>query len=84
MNWYGQEYVFSKGHQADAIRVMWENWESGCSGVSEMTIGEKIEASLDHFKLSKVFRSKKKGGKGYDPHPAWGTLIQPVGKGFMD
>ena len=62
------------------MRVLWEAWESGGHSLSQETIGYRIGSTAGRFELAKVFRQRKPGG-GYEPHPAWGTMIQPDSKG---
>jgi hypothetical protein len=72
-------YHFTKGLQAEAVRVLWGAWENGTPSLSEKTIGDLAGSSAEGFQLSKVFRQKK--GLGYVSHPAWGTMIQRASKG---
>lgn len=69
VNWYGEKYTFS-AMQAACVRVLWENWEQGTPVVGEQTILVTADSSSE--RLRDVF--------GKD-HAAWGTLIQPSGKG---
>jgi hypothetical protein len=80
VNWCGLRFEFAKGHQALAIGALWQAWESGEHSLTVETIAEKCGTSSNRFQLGKVFRSKKQDG-GYEPHPAWGTLIIEAGKG---
>lgn len=80
VDWFGQRYTFAKGNQAQAVRVLWEVWESGGHSVTHETIGARIDSRASRFELAKVFRRKAVGG-GYEPHPAWRTMIQPDSKG---
>ncbi|GMU23815.1 MAG: hypothetical protein AMXMBFR13_38930 [Phycisphaerae bacterium] len=81
VRWFGRVYQFAKGNQAQSVQILWEAWEEGHT-LSESKIAELIDASPDHFRLSKVFRKKKLGG-GYEPHEAWGTMIRAVRKGVF-
>jgi len=81
VDWFGTKYTFSKGQQAESVKVLWEAWETGGHSLSEMTIGEKIASSSDRFRLAHVFRIK--GGKVQGTHTAWGTMIQSVEKGIF-
>ena len=81
VNWFGIRYRFSKGNQAQAIRVLWEAWKQGTHGLSQETIGEKIESSAERFEIRKTFRRKNPDTGKREQHPAWGTMIQPEGKG---
>lgn len=81
VSWFGTAYTFNKGQQSQAVRMLWEAWERGHT-LAQATIAEAVESNDDHFQLSKVFRTAKPGG-GYQPHPAWGTMIQSVGKGIF-
>lgn len=81
VDWYGTRYTFAKGNQARTVMVLWEVWKSGGHSLTQETIGERIDSSANRFELSKVFRRRKSVGRGYDPHPAWGTMIQQDGKG---
>ncbi len=70
--WYGTRYTFSKGNQAESVRVLWEHWErsgrqNGC-GCSEKTVGEAVGTSNENFRLAPVFAK----------HPAWGQMIRPM------
>jgi hypothetical protein len=79
--WGTARYTFTKGQQAESVRVLWEAWEKGGHSLSQETIAAKIGSDAKRsFVLSKVFRKKKPGG-GYEKHPAWGTMIQQDGKG---
>jgi hypothetical protein len=78
--WEGQSYTFTRGQQAECIRLLWQAWENNTPVLAEKDIGSTIEAENNNFQLSKVFRKKKKGG-GYEHHPAWGTMIQKANKG---
>ncbi len=78
--WYGTRYTFAKGNQAQAVRVLWEAWESGGHSLTQETIGEKIESLAGRFELAKTFRKHKHGG-GYQIHPAWRTMIRQDSKG---
>jgi len=80
VDWYGTRYEFSKGNQAQAVRVLWEAWKSGGHSLTQEKIGEKIESAADRFDLAKTFR-KRKHGCGYESHPAWRTMIQQASKG---
>ncbi len=80
VNWFGTRYYFTKGNQAETVKVLWEAWESGGHSLSQETIRARIESNDDRFRLSHVFRMKKKDG-GYEQHPAWGSMIQEVTKG---
>jgi len=79
--WCGTNFQFSKGQQAEAVRVLFEAWEKGTPTLSEKTIGEEIGSSSNNFQLAKVFREKRKDG-GYVSHPAWGTMIKRSRKGI--
>ncbi len=79
VNWFGERFVFAKGNQAQAVRVLWEAWEQGGHALSQETIGERIKSSAARFELRKAFRRRANGKT--DQHPAWGTMIQPNGKG---
>ena len=79
--WRGVKYEFAKGLQAEAIKVLWVEWEKGGLSLSEQTIGDKIGSDADKFRLDHVFRSRKPNGQGWCTHKAWGTMIVPAGKG---
>jgi hypothetical protein len=83
VRWYGVPYPFSKGRQADSVRVLWEAWEKKTPRLSEKAIGEKIESSSDRFRLYHVFNPKDSKSGKRKPHPAWGTMIIRVGKGIF-
>ena len=80
VDWFGTRYTFAKGNQAESVRVLWEAWASGGHSLSQETIGDRIGSTAARFELSKVFRRKTTDG-GYEPHPAWGTMIQQDSKG---
>jgi hypothetical protein len=80
VDWFGVGYRFTKGQQAESVRVLWEAWQNKTPTLSEKTIGEKIGSSGDNFQLAKVFRKKKKRG-GYALHEAWGKMIVRSAKG---
>lgn len=69
VNWYGTIYEFTPT-QAACVRELWKNWEQGTPVVGEATILEAADSSSD--RLRDVFSKD---------HAAWGTLIQPAGKG---
>ena len=79
VNWFGTRYAFSKGNQARSVKVLWEAWAEGGHGLSQETIGERIDSNADRFEMRKTFR--RVGGDGEEIHPAWGTMIQRDGKG---
>lgn len=79
VDWFGTRYTFAKGNQAESICMLWAAWEGGGHSLSQETIGERIGSAARHFELAKTFRRKKPGG--YEPHPAWGTMIQQDSKG---
>jgi hypothetical protein len=79
--WFGTPFTFSKGMQAESVRLLWEAWAKKTPTLSEKTIGDKIGSSADGFQLAKVFRTKKQT-RGHTVHPAWGTMIQRAGKGI--
>lgn len=81
VNWFGTKYTFSKGQQAEAIKHLWDAWETDGHSLSEMNIGDKVGSSSRNFRLEKVFRIK--GGKGKGQHPAWGTMVKRVNKGVF-
>ena len=81
VEWFGTRYSFSKGNQAQAVRVLWEAWAQGEHSLSQESIGERIKSSADRFEMRKTFRQRKAEGKGYEAHPAWGTMIKQYGKG---
>lgn len=81
VDWFGKRYTFSKGNQAQAVRVLWEAWEQGEHSLSQETIGEQIESSADRFELRTTFRRRKSKSSGFELHPAWGTMINQDGKG---
>lgn len=69
--WYGTRYTFSKGQQAEAVRLLWEAWKSGGHGMAQEVIGDKISSNNDRFRLAHLFRK----------HPAWDSMIRSAGKG---
>ena len=82
VKWFGTIFRFTKGNQAEAIRVLWEAWDKGGHGLSQETIGRKIGSGDNHFQLAKVFRQRKHSG-GYEPHPAWQAMIRSPSKGVF-
>ena len=80
VDWFGKRYTFAKGNQAESVRELWAAWEGGGHSLSQETIGDRISSNASRFELAKVFRRRKAGG-GYEPHPAWGTMIQQDSKG---
>jgi hypothetical protein len=78
--WDGEPYTFSRGQQAESIRLLWQAWENQTPVLAEKDIAIEIDAENNNFQLAKVFRRKKSGG-GYKFHPAWRTMIQSAGKG---
>jgi hypothetical protein len=42
VNWFGTEYRFRPGNQAEAIKHLWAEFENGGLGLSEQKIGELI------------------------------------------
>ncbi len=80
VDWFGTRHSFTKGNQAQAVRVLWEAWEPGRHSLTQETIGKRIDSAADRFDLAKTFRKRKHGG-GYEQHLAWGTMIQQDSKG---
>lgn len=80
VHWFGRSHRFSTGNQRHAVRLLIESWKRGGHGLSQATIGEAIGSSDQSFQLAKVFRVRRPDGT-YEPHSAWGTMIQPNGKG---
>lgn len=80
VDWYGARYTFAKGNQARSVQALWEAWEAGGHSLTQETIGDRIRSAADRFELRTTFRRRKEEG-GYEPHPAWGTMIQKDGKG---
>jgi hypothetical protein len=72
--WYGTEYYFRRGMQADSVKALWAQWEKSPGlGLHAGTILGLLDSSIerDRFRLPLVFRE----------HPAWGTMIVPAGTG---
>lgn len=68
--WFGTKHTFSKGNQAECVRHLWESWmlsgrQDGC-GLSEKTLGVKVDSANENFRVLQVFRK----------HPALGTMIR--------
>lgn len=81
VTWAGKQYSFSRGHQADSVRRLWEAMDNRTPALHEKDIAIAIDADNGNFRLNHVFRKKASGG-GYQNHPAWGTMIQKAdGKG---
>lgn len=81
VRWFGTRYTFSKGYQAAVVKELWKAWECGGHSLAIGTLTDRVGAYNERFQLAKVFRSKRKEGKGYDAHPAWTTMIQQSTKG---
>ena len=81
VNWFGRHYYFSRGQQAESVRALWEAWEGGKHRLSLEAISVRVDSSAGRFELGKVFRKKRSDGR-YDEHPAWGTMIRSVGRGY--
>lgn len=73
--WGERRFSFSKGNQAQSVRVLWEAWANGGHMVNEETIGDRIGSQASRFRLADVFR------RGNKWHLAWGTLIVSPQKG---
>ncbi len=80
VRWFGTDYDFSNGLQSAAVRILWEAWKNGGHSVTQETIRQRSGSTARPFSLRRVFRNRLPNGK-YEPHPAWGTMIQPTGKG---
>ncbi len=83
VDWFGSKHQFTKGLQAESVRVLWEAWANGTPSLSEKTIAEKIESSNDRFRLGHIFKPYNKTTRKRDPHPAWGSMIRCAGKGLF-
>lgn len=68
VHWFGSDYLFN-GTQAAVVKVLWEAWEDGEPVVGGETLLEA--AAMDNSRIRDIFRG----------HPAWGTMIVPVGRG---
>ncbi len=79
VDWFGTSYTFTKGNQAETVRVLWEEYKRGGGSLGQGTIREKLNAA-DSFTLRKLFRHRKADGT-YQKHPAWGTMIRQTSKG---
>lgn len=80
VNWFGEKYTFAKGNQANTVKLLWHEWESGRGCLGQEAIGKKVGFEGLGFRLSHVFRTRTAQNK-LMPHPAWGTMIVPMGKG---
>ena len=80
VDWFGTRHKFTKGLQAETVRVLWGEWEVGGHSLSQETIGIKIKSSANSFQLRKVFRKRIPNNK-YEMHLAWGKMIQQAKKG---
>jgi len=83
--WFGEQYIFTAGHQAGAVRLLWEQWERGTPTLCQDTIAEDLGAE-GAFRLANVFRERRPvPGRmrrvKYAQHPAWGKMIVSVGRG---
>lgn len=76
----GTHYEFSKGNQAESVRVLWQACSDGRHSLSQETIGVMIGSSAQRFQLCTLFRKRNPDHK-YTKHPAWGTLIKAAGRG---
>jgi hypothetical protein len=83
VNWFGAEYEFAKGLQAESVRVLWEARESGTPRLSEQTIREKTDSNSGRFRLYHVFHPKDPKTGKRKPNRAWGTMIRKMGKGIF-
>ena len=54
VNWFGTDYQFAKGLQAESVRVLLEAWENKTSSLSEKTVGEKAGSSADNYRRGGV------------------------------
>jgi hypothetical protein len=86
--WFDVEYHFTKGLQAECVRVLYEAWQSRKGSnktvsLSEATIGDKAKSSNVRFRLEHVFKPYNKGTHKRQAHPAWDTMIKSVGKGMF-
>lgn len=73
VDWFGQSYTFTTT-QAACVAALWEAWEQGTPTMGQEAVLEAAGSSarrLDH-----VFRDGES-----QPHPAWGTMIVPAGRG---
>ena len=80
VRWGGVVHGFSRGRQADAVKLLWRDWERGGRGLSAEMLAQMIGCSTYQFRLRDVFRRRRPDG-GWELHPAWGTLIVPASKG---
>jgi len=78
VDWFGQRYEFSRGQQADCVKVLWEEWERGEHSLGQDTIAESIGTEARRFRLDHVFRLRDGSRR---MHPAWGTMIVRVSEG---
>jgi hypothetical protein len=81
--WFGTPYRFSRGHQANSVKVLWEHWKANTPTVSEKTIAEEIGSENNNFRLTHIFSPMNKQTRKRQKHDAWGTMIQAVGKGLF-
>jgi hypothetical protein len=57
IRWSGKEYHLKKGHQSEAMRHLWADWQSGGGGLTNAEISEKIGSSSEsQFRLAGTFR----------------------------
>jgi hypothetical protein len=83
VRWNGVDYTFSKGLQAECVKVLWEAWENSTPNLSEKTIGEQAGSSNDQFRLEHAFKPMNRKTGKREPHSAWGAMIKSVGKGVF-
>jgi hypothetical protein len=78
VNWYGTRYVFNRRQQAQVVALLWGSEELPFPAIRVGTIRKHLGSAADVFRLGEIFRDSSKGTK----HPAWGTMIQQIGKGL--
>jgi len=71
VKWFGKEFFFRPGSQANVVKLLWDLWEKNERfGLSQKAIGEQLRSEASDFRLMFVFRH----GNG-KMHDAWGSMI---------
>jgi len=80
MRWWGVEYTFSP-KQAFVVEILLREFEAQRPGLTIRLIEDEVEEQFrtqrrSAFRLRDLFKDSSRG-----VHPAWGAMIQSVGKG---
>lgn len=77
----GMTYTFTKT-QAQAVKVLWAEFEKGGLTLGEETIGQTIGSGADDFRMSKLFAGHQAWKDGLFESPRKGTFrLKRAGKG---